>query len=530
MATPSIAGLFNPDKLPDGFELWTMGEKLSDRVISNFTRPGNSLYNAYGPTEAAINVTLRKHPSEQSGAKLGPPIDTASLLILHPTLNKVMPMGFSGELAIGGPQLAKGYLKMAEQTDKAFINVQGLGRLYRTGDKARVVLDEKNQWNNVEYLGRMGLEQVKLNGRRVELGEIDSILSNTPGLRSVHTVVIQPEGQLCAYVTPHSTSLVGRCAESAEKHLPAHMRPQAYFLADDIPRSTAGKADRKAIARYVKDHISEGYVVGATSTAEEQSVEAVHILDTPTLDKVLSCISKTVGLEEKEIDPNLTLLALGIDSLRGVRFLSLAREEGLLAITIEDVIKGLSPAALANIAFQRTEEGFGENDNRQAVYEDIEEEFRSQALPIVEEALGAQPEAIRPATTMQTGLLALYSKTGTGYINHSVYTLKEGVDSERLRNAWCELVRRHEILRTRFVLIDNSHISAFAQVVVPVDPITTFDEVEGGDVDQLVQQHIDTASIKFSLLERTQSGAIYSDSKSKKLVVSLHHALFGRCR
>ncbi|EOQ99429.1 Nonribosomal peptide synthetase 2 [Wallemia ichthyophaga EXF-994] len=526
MATPSIAGLFNPDKLPDGFELWTMGEKLSDRVISNFTRPGNSLYNAYGPTEAAINVTLRKHPSEQSGAKLGPPIDTASLLILHPTLNKVMPMGFSGELAIGGPQLAKGYLKMAEQTEKAFINVQGLGRLYRTGDKARVVLDEKNQWNNVEYLGRMGLEQVKLNGRRVELGEIDSILSNTPGLRSVHTVVIQPEGQLCAYVTPHSTSLVGRCAESAEKHLPAHMRPQAYLFADDIPRSTAGKADRKAIAKYVKDHISEGYVVGATSTAEEQPVEAVHILDTPTLDKVLSCISKTVGLEEKEIDANLTLLALGIDSLRGVRFLSLAREEGLLAITIEDVIKGLSPAALANIAFQRTEEGFGENDNRQAVYEDIEEEFRSQALPIVEEALGAQPEAIRPATTMQTGLLALYSKTGTGYINHSVYTLKEGVDSERLRNAWCELVRRHEILRTRFVLIDNSHISAFAQVVVPVDPITTFDEVEGGDVDQLVQQHIDTASVKFSLLERTQSGAIYSDSKSKKLVVSLHHALF----
>lgn len=527
MATPSIAGLFNPDKLPKGFELWTMGEKLSDRVISNFTRPGNTLYNAYGPTEAAINVTLRRHPSSESGAKLGPPIDTASLLILHPTLDKVMPLGFTGELAIGGSQLAKGYLKMPEQTEKVFINVEGLGRLYRTGDKARIVLDENKEWNNIEYLGRMGLEQVKLNGKRVELGEIDSVLSNTNGVRSVHTVVNQPEGQLCAFVTPNSRSLIEVCVESAEKHLPSHMRPVVYFSAEDVPRSTAGKADRKAIARYVKDHISEGYFAG--SFDEEQFGEAVQILDTPTLNKVVDCISKTVGLEEKEIDVNLTLLALGIDSLRGVRFLSLAREEGLLGITIEDVIKGSSPAALSNIAFERSEDGFANDDNKQAAYGDIEKEFRSQALPAVVEALGSEPEIIRPATTMQIGLLALYSKTGTGYINHSVFTLKDDADGDKLRNAWCELVRRHEILRTRFVLVDNSPISAFAQVVVDVDPTTTFEKAEGGDADKLVQHHIDAASSNFSLLERTQNAALYSDSKSKKLVVSLHHALFGGC-
>ncbi|TIB70322.1 acetyl-CoA synthetase-like protein [Wallemia mellicola] len=524
MATPSIAGLFNPDKLPKGFELWTMGEKLSDRVISNFTRPGNELYNAYGPTEAAINVTLRRHPSTESGARLGPPIKTASLLIFHPTLNKIMPMGFTGELVIGGPQLAKGYLNMPEQTDKVFIDVEGLGRLYRTGDKARVVLDENNEWNNIEYLGRIGLEQVKLNGKRVELGEIDTVLSNTEGVRSVHTVVNQPEGQLCAFVTPNSKDLIDKCTDSAEKQLPSHMRPVVYFTAEDVPRSTAGKADRKAISRYLKDHISEGHFVGAAE--EEQSGEIIEILDTPTLDKVVDCVSKTVDLNKEEIDVNLTLLALGIDSLRGVRFLSLAREAGLTGITIEDVIKGFSPAVLSNIAFKRMEDGFADDDSKKVAYTNIESEFRGQAIPAVVEALGFEPEIIRPATTMQTGLLALYSKTGTGYINHSVYTLKENIDDNKLEKAWYELVKRHEILRTRFVLVDNSPISAFAQVVVDIDPSSTFDKVEGNDTNALVQSHIENASSKFSLLERTQTAALYSDSKSKKLVVSLHHALF----
>lgn len=105
--------------------------------------------------------------------------------------------------------------------------------------------------------------------------------------------------------------------------------------------------------------------------------------------------------------------------------------------------------------------------------------------------------------------------------------MKENIDDNKLEKAWYELVKRHEILRTRFVLVDNSPISAFAQVVVDIDPSSTFDKVEGNDTNALVQSHIENASSKFSLLERTQTAALYSDSKSKKLVVSLHHALFG---
>ncbi len=94
------------------------------------------------------------------------------MVILHPTEEQLVPLGFPGELGLAGVQLANGYLNMPEQTAKAFVQVEGIGRVYRTGDRARVVLDEENKWSGIEYLGRMGMGQVKLAGRRVELGEV----------------------------------------------------------------------------------------------------------------------------------------------------------------------------------------------------------------------------------------------------------------------------------------------------------------------------------------------------------------------
>ena len=528
MATPSIAALLNPNLLPKGFELWTMGEKLNNRVIENFTRPGNSLYNAYGPTEAAINVTLRSHPPNESGACLGPPLPSSSLMILHPTKNKLVPMGFAGELAIGGPQLAKGYLNMPEQTAKVFIDIPELGRVYRTGDKARVVLDSNNQWNNVEYLGRIGMEQVKLNGKRVELGEIDTILSLTKGIRSVHTVVNYSNSgaeQLCAFITPSLPNIIDKVFKTAASKLPSHMQPVAYFVADDVPRSTAGKADRKAITRFVKDNIDKATFVGSHENSEENNIANEKVMNEDILKKLISCVSKTVGLSDSEIDPFTNLLTLGIDSLRGVRFLSLARETGLGSITIEDVIKGSTLAKLSNIIHSRSNSDLTSVDKSQ-LYETIEKEFRQQALPAVKEALGYEPTIIRPTTTMQTGLLALYSKTSTGYINHSVYSLKKEIDVDRLRKAWIKLVDRHEILRTRFVLVDNSSISAFSQVVVNVDSSTTFKTISGTDVNESVNKYIQDAPSNFSLLHCTQSATVITDGQNRKLVVSLHHALF----
>jgi ferricrocin synthase len=116
-------------------------------------------------TPSAINVTTQVHPRGLSGSKLGPALASAALLVLSTEGRTPLPFGEEGELAITGPQLARGYLGKPELTAQQFVEVEGVGRVYRTGDRARI------EDGGVTYLGRIDNTQVKINGKRVEFGE-----------------------------------------------------------------------------------------------------------------------------------------------------------------------------------------------------------------------------------------------------------------------------------------------------------------------------------------------------------------------
>jgi len=113
------------------------------------------------------------------------------MVILHQKDNKIMPRGWPGELGLSGDQLARGYLNMPEQTSKVFVTIPGIGRVYRTGDFARLVPGrEGGEWFEVEYLGRMNAgEQVKLSGRRVELSEVSTQSLPTLGAMLIHNAL-----------------------------------------------------------------------------------------------------------------------------------------------------------------------------------------------------------------------------------------------------------------------------------------------------------------------------------------------------
>jgi non-ribosomal peptide synthetase component F len=183
-----------------------MGEKLNRTVIDNFARnskPGDvsvprTLVNAYGPTEGAINCTfVAPFKHHMRGSIIGKPLPTCSMFVLCPQsrIPKLVPMGTVGELAIGGPQVSKGYLNQPEETAKSFVQSSDFGYLYRTGDKARIVWDENGD-QVIEYLGRICMGQVKVNGRRVELGEIESAIATVPGVAEVVAVVSRRDDKL----------------------------------------------------------------------------------------------------------------------------------------------------------------------------------------------------------------------------------------------------------------------------------------------------------------------------------------------
>ncbi|KAK0434815.1 putative peptide synthetase [Armillaria borealis] len=522
MATPSFAAMLRPERIGPSFELWTMGERLSERVIDAFSRPdqGYVLCNAYGnlyrltsvaqgPTEAAINVTLRLHPRNESGARLGPPISTASMMVLHPTEPRLVSLGFPGELGLGGPQLAKGYLNMPEQTAR---------------DRARVVIDEGGQWSGIEYLGRMGMDQVKLSGRRVELGEIEVILLSVPGVQSAHAVVHKSDSgaeQLLALITPEEQSLVDEASRVAEARLPAHMRPVGYFLAQTTPRSTAGKADRRAIAKLVATLFSE-----AQSVAETKE-DAGSDIDPEILKTVVRLVAETAELEEAAVSLNASFISLGIDSLRGVRFLTLAREAGFKSLAILDVLQNPTPLYLA----RRIMENQDQDDDTDAPTKHVEilERFAVEAGPAVRQEHD-HVDRITPATPMQASLLALYlrSEGQSGYINHSVYSLKKEIDLNRFKQAWEAVVRHNAILRTSFVLVDNSAISPFALVSGEEYDVRWIEDL-GDDVDVLIEDYVERTPRNLSLRHPWAVALMHNkDSSDVRFVLTLHHALFVR--
>lgn len=229
------------------------GEAMPAEAVPVWNEAGLSgvkLLNTYGPTEAVVVASLLDCTAHVAGERalpvhmpIGRPLPGRSLRVLDFDLQPV-PAGVAGELYIGGPLLARGYLDRAGLTAERFVadpfDADG-GRLYRTGDRVR--------WNadgDLEYLGRID-HQVKVRGFRVELGEIEAQLLAQPEVREA--VVVAKDARLVAYVSPHR----GRALDVRElrarltRVLPDYMVPGVVVSLESLPLNPNGKVDRRAL-------------------------------------------------------------------------------------------------------------------------------------------------------------------------------------------------------------------------------------------------------------------------------------------
>ncbi|MGH7722417.1 MAG: non-ribosomal peptide synthetase [Candidatus Dormibacteria bacterium] len=205
-----------------------------------------ALWNAYGPTETTVWSTLaRLQPGDP--ISVGRPIGNTRTYVLNRARQPV-PVGVAGELFIGGEGVAAGYLGRPDLTDERFLPdpwVPG-GRIYRTGDRARVLGDGR-----LQHLGRLD-QQLKIRGFRVEPGDIEVALRSHPQVGAA--VVIShrgPDGssRLAAYVVPQGPQpSVSELRRSLRALLPEHMIPSTFVWLDALPLTTNGKLDRAALA------------------------------------------------------------------------------------------------------------------------------------------------------------------------------------------------------------------------------------------------------------------------------------------
>lgn len=226
------------------------GEALSGSVMRRAleTLPGASLWNLYGPTEASIDVTGWKCRMQAAAAAvpIGSPAANVRCFVLDDAGERVA-LGATGELCIGGVQVALGYVNRPELTAERFVaSPLSPGALYRTGDLVRWRAD-----GVLEYLGRRDA-QVKLHGVRIELGEIEEALRALPEIVDAAVIVrddVRSAERLVAYVVSRGgvqpqTAALRRALSEA---LPRNMIPTLIVGMARLPTTGSGKVDRAAL-------------------------------------------------------------------------------------------------------------------------------------------------------------------------------------------------------------------------------------------------------------------------------------------
>ncbi len=249
-AVPTLMALVD-DPMPSVRLINLGGEACPEALVDRLARPGRSLFNTYGPTEATVSATLaRLQPGR--AVTIGEPLPNYGILIADSEL-RPLPAGQTGEICIFGPGLAVGYLGQPELTAQRFVaNPLAIGadesRMYRTGDLGQI-----DGACHVHYLGRAD-DQVKIRGFRVELAEIEGAIAAEPGVAAVAVSMRLLAGmeQLVAFVA----SSAGNSPKAAQlrkamgERLPKYMVPTHFEFVAELPRLTSGKVDRKALSDF----------------------------------------------------------------------------------------------------------------------------------------------------------------------------------------------------------------------------------------------------------------------------------------
>ncbi|MBE8519748.1 amino acid adenylation domain-containing protein [Amycolatopsis sp. H6(2020)] len=238
---PTLAALWPADALEDVRLLIFGGEACPPELAERVAVEGREVWNTYGPTEATV-VACAAQLTGEGPVRIGLPLVGWQLAVVNDD-GEPAAMGETGELVIGGVGLAR-YLDAAKDAEK-FAPLPSLGwqRAYRSGDMVRAEED------GLLFLGRLD-EQVKLGGRRIELGEVDAALQALPGVQGAAAAIRRTKAGnqvLVGYVVPSGESFDhDQAATRLREHLPAALVP-LLAVVDDLPTRTSGKVDRNAL-------------------------------------------------------------------------------------------------------------------------------------------------------------------------------------------------------------------------------------------------------------------------------------------
>ncbi|SDY30432.1 amino acid adenylation domain-containing protein/natural product biosynthesis luciferase-like monooxygenase domain-containing protein, partial [Myxococcus xanthus] len=410
------------------------------------------VHNLYGPTEAAVDVTYWPCPRGEDFHRvpIGRPVANTVLYVLD-VHGQPAPVGIPGELHIGGVQVGRGYWQRPQLTAERFIPDAFSGipgaRLYRTGDVARWLAD-----GTLEYLGRADF-QVKLRGFRIELGEVEAALRAHLDVFDAVAVVREDapgDQRLVAYVTGEPALDVAALRARLVEQLPAHMVPTAIETLPSLPLSPNGKVDRKALPQ-----------PRATPAPGAAAPLPVQERMTPFQQRVAALFRELLRVERVGLHDDF--FSLGGHSLLATQLISRLRTTFGVELSLNALFDAPSVASVTEL-----------------VEEGMLVRVTAPQIPVLRPVArdGSLPLSF---AQQRLWLIDQLQPGGSQYNLPGAVRLEGALDTEALRRALESLVKRHEPLRTRFVMRDGDPL----QVIDPASdwalPVTDLTGLPRGD-------------------------------------------------
>lgn len=459
--------------------VFVAGEALDKNTVVDFyaqLEKENSavrLVNVYGPTEASVYATYYDCFPDTKKVLIGKPIDHCNIFIV--ANEKLCGINTPGELCIAGAGVAKGYLRQDALTKQKFIkNPFGEGMLYRSGDLARWMSD-----GTIEYLGRMD-DQVKVRGFRIELGEIESHIRKQQEVENCVVIVAEDQWKekiICAYIEAEHKVDIKKLERDLAQVLPSYMMPTYITQIDRIPLNQNGKLDRSAL------------VIPSLVCSVEYAAPRTELEKT-----VCTILERVLG--EDRIGIYDDFFEIGGHSLRAARLVNQLEAEIGVHMDLRNVFVDRTAANMAKRIASMKRESY-------------------EPIPVAEE------KSYYPMSSVQKRiyLVSQMDTQGVLYNMAQGITLGGEVSRERIEDALNEMIKRHEILRTAFLMIDGEPVQ---KILAQGSAAFTYVEDSTSTEEELLHAFIQPFDLSSGSLVRMQ---LVKREESYLLFFDFHHII-----
>lgn len=376
--TTTVARLLSPSAVPGLKTLVLAGEPVTRDVVDIWADV--DLHNCYGPAESTIYCAHNGAFGEnKSPSNIGYGLSSLLWVVDKGNQDRLAPVGCIGELVLEGPLLARGYLNDQEKTAASFfrdpkwtkaLNIHQGRRFYKTGDLVRYCED-----GTLDYLGRKDM-QVKINGQRVELGEIENQMKrNMQGISQVAVDLVSLEQRskpsvLAAFISlqaietetgssgesespspshlsdisPHLQVDLTRLKTELVRLMPRYMVPTVYIPLSHMPLTSSRKIDRTALRRMasqISDEQFTQYKLTASTERRAPTTEMEHNL--------VELWAKVLSLDPDSISTTDNFQYLHGDSIGAMKLAALA-QDAQISLSVADILKSQTLADMAEVA------------------------------------------------------------------------------------------------------------------------------------------------------------------------------------